>query len=185
MNSRTSRTTARTIVAAAIALLAFTGCSAASPAASAPPKAAGDTVAISNAWVKAADSGMTAAFGDLKNSGSRSVTLVAASTKAAGEAQLHETVTNDAGQQVMRAKNGGFTIAAGAALTLEPGGNHIMLMGLTAPIKAGDETTFTLTFSDHSTYTFGAPAKDFAGANENYTGGTTNSGGPMNTGGNN
>jgi copper(I)-binding protein len=46
-----------------------------------------------------------------------------------------------------------------------------MLMGLVSPIKAGDEISFTLTFSDGSTFEFTVPAKDFAGANENYEGG--------------
>lgn len=85
--------------------------------------------------------------------------------------QLHETVANDAGEMVMQEKQGGFVIPAGGSFDLEPGGNHIMLMDLTAPLAAGDETTFTLTFSDDSTYEFTAPVKDYSGANENYEGG--------------
>ena len=85
--------------------------------------------------------------------------------------ELHETVANDSGEMVMQPKEGGFVIPAGGTLTLEPGANHIMLMGLAKPIVAGDEVSFTLTFADGSTYTFTAPAKDFTGANENYVGG--------------
>ena len=43
-----------------------------------------------------------------------------------------------------------------------------MLMDLPEPVVAGDELSFTLTFSDDSTLDFTAPAKDYAGANENY-----------------
>ena len=89
----------------------------------------------------------------------------------AGEVELHETVENETGEMTMREKGGGFTIAPGDALTLEPGGNHIMLMNLPQPVAAGDELSFTLTFSDDSTLDFTAPAKDYAGANENYDGG--------------
>ncbi len=45
-----------------------------------------------------------------------------------------------------------------------------MLMGLQKPLVAGEETSFTLTFSDDSTYTFTAPVKDYSGANETYEG---------------
>lgn len=63
---------------------------------------------------------------------------------------------------------GGFVIPAGGEFALAPGANHIMLMDLQSPLLAGDETTFTLTFSDDSTYEFTAPVKDYSGANENY-----------------
>lgn len=43
-----------------------------------------------------------------------------------------------------------------------------MLMGLTEPIVAGAENTFTLTLSDGSTVEFTVPAKDYSGANESY-----------------
>jgi periplasmic copper chaperone A len=84
---------------------------------------------------------------------------------------LHETVENASGSMVMQEKKGGFTIPAKGSLELAPGGNHLMLMDLTGPIKAGDDVTFTLTMKDGSTYEFTAPAKDYTGANENYEGG--------------
>ena len=65
--------------------------------------------------------------------------------------QLHETVQNESGQMVMREVEGGFVIPAHGSLELTPGGNHLMFMDLTAPLRAGDETTITLTFSGQST----------------------------------
>ncbi|WP_285103122.1 copper chaperone PCu(A)C [Promicromonospora sp. MEB111] len=130
-------------------------------------------VTLSDAWVKAADSGMSAAFGGLTNSGAQDVTVVSATTEASSMLELHETVENETGELVMREIDGGFVIPAGDTLTLEPGGSHIMLMDLTDPLEAGDEVTFTLTFSDDSTYEFTAPVKDYSGANENYVGGDT------------
>lgn len=41
---------------------------------------------------------------------------------------------------------------------------------LHAPLAAGEEATFTLTFSDGSTIDFTAPVKDYTGANEEYVG---------------
>ena len=46
-----------------------------------------------------------------------------------------------------------------------------MLMGLSKPVKAGDEITFDLKLSDGRTVSFTAQGKDFTGANENYSGG--------------
>lgn len=168
-----ARTTiAPTFALTAAALLALTGCSPTSTDTPSPTDApAGASVSMENGWVKAAESGMSAAFGELENTGSSDVTVVSATTEASTSLELHETVENEAGEMIMREKTGGFVIAAGDRLSLEPGGNHIMLMGLTEPLRAGDEVTFTLTFADDSTYEYTVPAKDYAGANENYEGG--------------
>ena len=49
-----------------------------------------------------------------------------------------------------------------------------MLMGLDARrSRPATRSTFTLTFSDESTYEFTAPVKDYSGANENYEGDDT------------
>ena len=111
---------------------------------------------------------MSASFGTLVNSGEDDVTVVAVASDASSMLELHETVENESGEMIMREIEGGFVLPAGGEFVLEPGANHIMLMDLTAPLRAGDEATFTLTFSDDSTYEFTAPVKDYSGANENY-----------------
>ncbi|GAB3601315.1 copper chaperone PCu(A)C [Microbacterium tumbae] len=156
---------------AAASSLALTGCAAESAPTDTSAAQAGDVVSIEDAWVKAADEGMSAAFGTLVNSGSADVTIVSAETDASSMIELHETVENESGEMVMREIDGGFVIPADGDLTLEPGADHIMLMDLASPLAAGDEVTFTLTFSDDSTYAFTAPVKDFTGADENYEGG--------------
>jgi copper(I)-binding protein len=159
------------ILLAVTTLFAATGCAPASEqAAPATAVTAAESISIQDAWVKAADEGMSAAFGTLENSGDTDITVVSAQSPASTMIELHETVENDAGEMVMQAKDGGFVIPANGSLELAPGGNHIMLMGLTAPVQAGDESTFTLTLDDGSTYEFTAPAKDYAGANETYEG---------------
>lgn len=152
----------------AVSLLALTGCAAQSAPAETQAVPAGDVVTIEDAWVKAADEGMSAAFGVLENSGDTDVTVVSVASDASSMLELHETVENEAGEMVMREIEGGFVLPAGAEFVLEPGANHIMLMDLTDPLRAGDEAIFTLTFSDDSTYEFTAPVKDYSGANENY-----------------
>ncbi|MFJ4165571.1 copper chaperone PCu(A)C [Microbacterium sp. NPDC089698] len=167
MNTTTTRL-ARLTAFAAVALIALTGCSAQTAPAAVTTAPAGEVVTIENAWVKSAEDGMSATFGTLTNSSGDDVTVVSVASEASNMLQLHETVANESGEMVMREIKGGFVIPARGELALEPGGNHIMLMDLTAPLKAGSEATFTLTFSDHSTYRFTAPVKDYSGANENY-----------------
>jgi hypothetical protein len=123
--------------------------------------------------VKAAEDGMSAAFGSIQNTGSQAVTVVSAASPATTSTELHETVADDAGGTAMQERDGGFVVPPGGTLILEPGGDHLMLMDLVAPVTAGDEVPFTLTFSDGSTYEFTAPAKDCSGANETYDDGGT------------
>lgn len=159
--------------AALATLLLLSGCAgtagasgAAETAAATPAPEAAASVTVEDAWVKAVDGGMTGLFGHVVNDGG-DVTLVAASSDAAEMAELHETVESD-GAMSMREKDGGFPIAAGETLMLEPGANHVMLMGLTGPLLAGDEVTVTLEFDDGSTLEVTAPVKDYTGANEEY-----------------
>lgn len=171
--SRTSLRVGALLVGAALAL---SGCSPSTTPDSqaAPDSPAADAITITDAWVKTADSGMSAAFGELRNDGADDLTVVSATTTASDMLELHETVENESGAMVMREIEGGFVIPAGESLDLEPGGDHLMLMGLVAPLVAGDEVTFTLTLDDDSTFEFTAPAKDYAGANETYEGGDMN-----------
>lgn len=151
--------------------LTVTGCTAA-PSPTEERRSAAASVTVTDAWAKAADEGMSAGFGTLANGSDGDVTVVAATTAASSTVELHETVADESGAMVMREVDGGFVIPAGGALTLEPGGAHLMLMGLTAPLRAGEEVTVTLTFSDDSSLEFTAPVKDYSGANETYEGDT-------------
>lgn len=125
-----------------------------------------DSLTFTDAWAKAADSGMTAAFGEITNTSDHDITILSADSPSATVVELHEVVDD-----VMRPVDGGFVVPAGGTLTLQPGGFHLMFMGVTAPIVAGDDVTVTLTLGDKSAFTLTAVAKDFSGANESYDGG--------------
>ena len=110
----------------------------------------------------------TAVFGELENTGSDDLLVVSVETDAAESAELHEMVDDGSGTMTMREKDGGFPLPADDHLHLEPGGNHVMLLGLTAPLLAGDEVAVTFTFDDGSTFEAVVPVKDYDGANESY-----------------
>ncbi|WP_278234787.1 copper chaperone PCu(A)C [Isoptericola sp. AK164] len=170
----TRRTTTTLALLLAAGSLGLAGCSTDDAAAEATstgtPTTAADAVSIQDAWVKAADEGMTAGFGEITNGGEDELTIVAASTGAAAMIELHETAADSSGEMSMTEVEGGFVVPAGDTLILEPGGHHLMLMDLADPIQAGDEVTFTLTFADDSTTELTATVKDFTGAEESYEG---------------
>ncbi|KUI26482.1 hypothetical protein AU195_05600 [Mycobacterium sp. IS-1496] len=127
-------------------------------------------VHVHDAWVKAADDGMTAAFAQLTNDADREVRITSATTPAAGRVELHEVV-RDRGGQTMQPKQGGIALPAGADIHLAPGGDHLMLMDLTAPLTPGSDVEITATFADGSTLPITAQVREFPGADEHYDGG--------------
>jgi copper(I)-binding protein len=157
------------ILLGAIASLAvLSGCAAdVAPPAESPQAGKAAAVTIRDPWVKTAESGMSAAFGTLVNNTGGDLTVVSATSSASTMIELHE-VAMDGGEMVMRPKAGGFVIPAGGTHELKPGGDHIMLMDITTPVKAGDQITFRLTLSDGSQVEITAVGKPYAGANESY-----------------
>lgn len=160
-------TTSTTTALISVGLLAasLTGCSESATKTDAATGA--KAVTVSDQWVKAADSGMTAVFGTLKNSGKDEVTVVSATSPAAGRMELHEVV-GQPGSTTMRPKEGGFVIPAGGTEVLAPGADHLMMMDLKAPLAVGSDVQVTLTFKDGSTLPFTAQVRTFPGAGENY-----------------
>ncbi len=110
--------------------------------------AAGDasTVTVDHPWARATAGNATtgAAYVTLTETGAAD-TLTGTSTPAAKTAEVHETIS-DNGVMKMRPV-GPLPLMAGTPVKMEPGGKHIMLMGLKAPLKAGDKFPLTLTFA--------------------------------------
>ncbi len=101
-------------------------------------------VEISQPWVRAtvAQQKATGAFFQLKaKSDSR---LVEVRSSVAGVVEVHEmAMVGDVMQ--MRAVPS-LALPAGKTVELKPGGYHVMLMDLKAPIKAGDSVPLSLVF---------------------------------------
>ena len=81
----------------------------------------------------------------ITNKGAAADRLVSASSPAAEKVQIHE-MTMQNGVMKMRELPNGLPIEAGKTVSLAPGGNHLMLMGLKAPLKQGDKIPLTLNF---------------------------------------
>lgn len=123
---------------------------------------------VSDAWVKANSSTMTAAFATLTNTTDQPVTIEGASTPSAGMVELHTTeIDPTTGTSQMTRVDAGFTLEAGASLELAPGGDHIMLMDMGCSLLAGTSTQLTL-LTSAGEITFEAEVRDYAGAQEEY-----------------
>ncbi|MFJ2031180.1 copper chaperone PCu(A)C [Streptosporangium sp. NPDC087985] len=137
------------------------------PAVAATPSVTVPPLAITDPWVKTVKKGMSAAFGTLVNNTDADVTVVSGSSPLSPKIELHG-VADSGGKMVMRPKEGGFVVPARGTHQLQPGGDHIMLMGVTEEVKPGAQIPFTLTLKGGQTLTFTAVGKDFAGGNEDY-----------------
>lgn len=85
-----------------------------------------------------------AAYMTLLNTGTVADKLISVSTPAAKKAEIHTHVM-DGGMMKMRPV-GALEIPPGDSTVLQPGGLHIMLMGLTAPLVEGKAFPLTLNF---------------------------------------
>lgn len=130
-----------------------------------------EALTVADPWISTADSGMTGAYGVLTNGTGEDLTVVAATSDVSPRLELHETVMDDSGAMVMQPIEGGLVVPAGGSRTLEPGGDHVMVMDLGAEIAAGEEVEITLELEDGSTVPMTASARDHAGGDENYVGG--------------
>ena len=142
------------------ALLTLAGC-ASTPA-----------IEISDTWVKSSEmsmvGGMTAVYGTITNNSNQDVVLVGGQTDVTDRVEIHEMAMSG-GEMVMQQIEGGLVIPAGEKVTLEPGGNHMMLMDLSKAVIAGEtiSVTFDLEGADDVTIE-GIMAKPAEGGDENY-----------------
>lgn len=106
-----------------------------------------DGLRIGHPWARASAGAAPtgAAYFALENRGGEPDRLVSASTPAAERAELH-THLHENGVMKMRPVEGGIELPAGGQVLLAPGGLHVMLMGLKAPLKEGERFPLTLTF---------------------------------------
>ena len=81
----------------------------------------------------------------VKNTGTAPDRLISISSPAAQTVQLHE-MKMEGNVMRMRELDGPLEIKPGETVTLAPGGMHLMMMGLKAPLKQGEKVPLTLVF---------------------------------------
>ena len=93
-----------------------------------------------------------AAYLRIRNGGKADDALVAAATDVAGVVELHETTEDASGMMAMSPVES-VPVPAGGEAVLEPGGYHIMLIDLVAPLEEGTLFDLELTFQSGLTAT--------------------------------
>jgi copper(I)-binding protein len=124
---------------------------------------AADSVRAHGAFARAVAPGQTnsAAFMELTNEGRDDHALVAAESNACRAVELHTHLVED-GMMKMRPVDR-IELRAGGVTRLEPGGLHVMLIGLERALSAGDEVGITLVFEDGSRKRVTAPVRGVRG----------------------
>lgn len=107
-------------------------------------------VEIQHAYVRATppSASNSAGFMVLYNHAAEPVTLTGAHTARAKASELHNHV-DDNGVMRMRRVNG-IELPAHGRVVLQPGGYHLMLLGLSQPLQEGEQVELELSFSDGS-----------------------------------
>ncbi len=122
----------------------------------APALAQNTNITVEDAWSRATAPRQPtgATFLTINNSGNTPDRLIGVASPAAETAGVHRTV-NENGVLKMRPA-GVVEIPANANVALAPGGLHIMLIGLTQPLKKGRTLPITLTFEQAGAITIEA-----------------------------
>jgi periplasmic copper chaperone A len=113
----------------------------------APSTVKAGTLTIEQPWSRATPGGARIGGGYLHitNAGPQSDRLTGGSIPGASRVEVHQMAMDG---DIMRMKpvEGGLEIKPGATVELKPGGQHLMFMDLTAPLKEGERLKGTLVF---------------------------------------
>ena len=115
-------------------------------AAQAADVAAGN-MTISAPWARATPKGAAVGAGymTITNTGNEPDRLVGGASAVSNGFEIHE-MTMDNGVMRMRPIGPGLEIKPGQTVALKPGGNHVMFLGLKAPLTQGQHVKATLSF---------------------------------------
>lgn len=97
-------------------------------------------------YIHATNPKSAAAYMLIRNDSAQTCTLMGVSTPAAARAELHRT--RDEGGVMRMISPGPVVLGPDESLVLAPGWDHLMLMGLTAPLKDGDQVELVLDMGD-------------------------------------
>ena len=104
-------------------------------------------VTVTDAWARATVQGQKATGAFMKITAKDNAKLVSASSPVAGVVEIHE-MKMDKDVMKMAALPNGLELPAGKAVELKPGGYHVMLMDLKAPLAKDSTVPLTLTVQD-------------------------------------
>ena len=103
-------------------------------------------VSATNAWVRGTVPAQTSTGAFLTLTSSEDAKLVGVATPIAKTAEIHKSESH--GGMMHMEPVDAVALPAGKPVALQPGGYHVMLLGLKAPVKAGAHVPLALTIED-------------------------------------
>ncbi len=144
-----------------VIVAALTACQpAATPAPEAEHEGHSQGLSIEDAWARPSMmvDGAGAVYFEIHNEGGDADRLIAASSPAAANVELHES-SEENGVMSMRPVEA-IDVPADGHAELKPGGYHIMLINLVEPLQVGDRIEVTLTFEHAGQKTITAEVRE-------------------------
>ena len=117
------------------------------------------SIHIVDAWARATPPGVEtgAVYCKIQNHGGAD-RLVGARSSAARTVEIHASVAQNGVVEMRRID--ALPLDTGASVELTPGGTHVMLVGLAAPLVAGAKIELTLVFATAGMVTIEVPVVD-------------------------
>lgn len=112
------------------------------------PAFAGGNISVDGAFARAVPPGVSnsAAFMTLHNAGGSDRQLITAHSDIAKKVELHNHIMDKGVMRMRQVPH--ISLPAHGSTQLQPGGYHVMFLGLKHPIKPGDNVSVTLQFAD-------------------------------------
>lgn len=122
----------------------------------------GADVEIDGAYARASIPNVpnSAAFFVIKNNSDKDIAITSANSDIAEKNELHTHIKENKMMKMMKIEK--LVVPAKSSLELKSGGDHVMLIGLKKELKAGDEISLELSFSDGDKKSIKVPVKDIA-----------------------
>ena len=122
----------------------------------------GADVEIDGAYARASIPNVpnSAAFFVIKNNSDKDIAITSANSDIAEKNELHTHIKENQMMKMIKIEK--LVVPAKSSLELKSGGDHVMLMGLKKELKAGDEISLELSFSDGDKKSIKVPVKDLA-----------------------
>ncbi|MDO2408117.1 copper chaperone PCu(A)C [Campylobacter magnus] len=122
----------------------------------------GADVEIDGAYARASIPNVpnSAAFFVIKNNSDKDIAITSANSDIAEKNELHTHIKENQMLKMMKIEK--LVVPAKSSLELKSGGDHVMLIGLKKELKAGDEISLELSFSDGDKKSIKVPVKDLA-----------------------
>ena len=102
----------------------------------------------------------SAAFFVIKNNSDKDIAITSTNSDIAEKNELHTHIKENQMLKMMKIEK--LVVPAKSSLELKSGGDHVMLIGLKKELKAGDEISLELSFSDGDKKSIKVPVKDLA-----------------------